>query len=318
MSEIWVDEARPAELARWDHFVENSLNGSIFHLRSFLAYHGNRFEGRERFLVVRKNDGVIAQIAMAVQEEGGRTAAVSPYGASVGGFVLAQTPGYSQGSRIAAAFVDYLSRNHIHSVRLTLPPAFHATESLDTFSFNLMEVGFRSINRDITSVVPLDRRSPLSERARRKMRKAQEAGMTIEHRADLQDFWPLMEATYAKHGVRPTHSRSELALLMECFPNRIFASIAWAGDRPVAGICFFAVNPRVMLSFYSCQDPGQPDLPGLGLLLPDAIDRFREQGFRWLDLGTSTVSMQPRPSLFQFKEGYGRTGFFRETLTWTA
>lgn len=313
-----MDEARPAELAQWDRFVQTSLNGSVFHLRSFLSYHGSRFEGRERFLVVRKNDSVIAQIALAVQEEEGRTVAISPYGASVGGFVLARNPGYAQGNKIASAFTDYLSRNSIQSARLTLPPAFHAPESLDTFSFNLMEAGFRSINRDITSVVPLDHASPLSERARRKMRKAEEAGIAIEHRASLQDFWPLMEATYAKHGTRPTHSRAELGLLMDRFPERIFTSVARKDDRPIAGICFFAVNPRVMLSFYSCQDPQQPDIPGLGLLLPTAIDRFREQGVLWFDLGTSTVSMQPRPSLFQFKEGYSRTGFFRETLAWMA
>lgn len=318
VSEIRVDEARSVELAQWDRFVETSLNGSIFHLRSFLAYHGDRFERRERFLVVRKNDSVIAQIALAVQEQEGEMMAISPYGASVGGFVLARNPGYAKGNRIAEAFAEYLTRNNIRSAHLRLPPAFHAPESLDTFSFNLMEVGFRSINRDITSVVPLDHTSVLSERGRRKMRKAQEAGITVEHHAALQDFWPLMEATYAKHGTHPTHSRDELALLMERFPDRIFTSIARTGNRPVAGICFFAVNPRVILSFYSCQDPEQPDLPGLGLLLPDSIDRFRKLGFLWFDLGTSTVSMQPRPSLFQFKEGYSRTGFFRETLAWTA
>ncbi|HYC02679.1 MAG TPA: GNAT family N-acetyltransferase [Azospirillaceae bacterium] len=316
MAEIVLDHARPGELAQWDRFVDRAVNGTLFHQRAFLAYHGDRFAGQERFLVARRGDAVVAQIALAVREDGAGRVALSPYGGSVGSFVFAQPPTYAEGQAVAAAFVAWLGEQGIGRARLTVPPATYSPAPMDSFSFNLLEAGFASVIRDISSTVPLAGPPSLSEAARRKERKARAAGLAVERTDRLDLFWPLMEATFAKHSARPTHDRRELDLLLRLFPERVLVELAVLDGRPVAGNCYFVLNRRVVLSFYPCQDPEQPDMPGLALLLADGIARFREQGFAWLDLGTSTVGMQPRPSLFQFKEGYGRAGVFRETFEW--
>ena len=41
----------------WDEFVENSNNGTIFHLRKFLSYHKDRNFEDASFIFYNHNDG---------------------------------------------------------------------------------------------------------------------------------------------------------------------------------------------------------------------------------------------------------------------
>ena len=104
-----LQEANEKQLARWDSFVDQSINGTIFHKRKFLAYHGDKFKGKEHFLVVLKGTEVVAQISLAFLEgPDGKVEAKSPYGASYGGFVFSHCPSYGEGREIASLLTAYL------------------------------------------------------------------------------------------------------------------------------------------------------------------------------------------------------------------
>lgn len=46
------------------------------------------------------------------------------------------------------------------------------------------------------------------------------------------------------------------------------------------------------------------------------MERAVEDGYRFFDLGTSSVGMKARANVFRFKDGFHAQGFFRETLEW--
>lgn len=320
MSQITLTEATENHLKKWDNLIESSLNGTIFHMRRFLGYHGDRFSDRERFLVFLRGGAEVAALSLAVDEEDGGLVARSPYGASYGGIVLFREPTYSQATDIAASLVKWLNEKNIERCRFTLPIACCSEVSGDTLTFALHESGFVLVNRDISSVVRLCMEKPVWDRvsgnARNMVRKAERAGLLIENNAVCEDFWMVMDCTFAKHDTTPTHSRAELSDLMERFPNRVRINIARLKERPVAGVCEFIINARVNSSFYFCQDPEHQETQGLSLLVMDALRRSEADGFRYYDFGTSSVNMQARPNVFRFKESFGAEGFFRETLEW--
>ena len=315
-----IADASTRELANWDAHVRTSLNGTLFHTQAFLGYHGRRFADTQRNLVVRKGEFAFAQISLTIADVDGRRVARSPFGGSYGGFVFQRLPSYSEGKAIVSAFVAYLRDQGVDLARLTPSIACCAGESLDTFYFNLLEAGFRSINRDISSVVRLRQSEPILARiagsARNHAAKARKQGIRIVVGAPLADFWPILAATQAKLGTQPTHTQEELATLLERVPDAIVLDVAYHETTPIAGMARFRLTAAVDSSFYLCQLPEFQRLQSLTLLIADALQRDEEAQCDWFDFGTSTAQMQARENLFSFKESFGKTGMFRETFEW--
>jgi Acetyltransferase (GNAT) domain len=318
VSSIELREWRGAELDAWDPFIRSSFNGTLFHERAFLAYHGRRFEESERFLVFAEKGKPLAALALGIVEEDGRRVARSPYGASYGGVVFHGPLTYERSRAIAEMLIAFLREADVTSLILTAPHALLATAPLDTFQFALLEAGFVTLARDVVSAALLGgpASSEVSERARRSARKAEQSGVSVRFQAPVGDFWRTVESTFAKHGSPPTHSREEFAWLIDRLPGRVQTAVAYADGEPVAGLGEFRLNERVQSSFYICQDPARQELQALSLLLVKALDRARQDGCQVYDFGTSTVGMQARPNVWAFKENFTRVGVFRETLGW--
>jgi Acetyltransferase (GNAT) domain len=321
MSAIRVADAEGSRLARWDEHVERSVNGTLFHLRRFLAYHRDRFARSERLLVILDGDSLLAQIPVAILDEDGGRHLRSPYGGSYGGFAFQRYPTFTQARHIVETFLEWCGSEGVARVTVTPPIAACAPLPLDVAQFALLDAGFRSVNRDVSSVVHIDPARPLADavtsRARNSARKAHANGVEIEQRGSVGDFWSVMEATYERHGTSPTHSSDEFLWLARTVPDRVYADVAYHDGQPVAGVGYFVINQLVNSSFYLCQRPEQRALNGLTLCVLNGLERARLDGYRWFDFGTSTAAMQPRENVFRFKEQFGAVGQFRETFSWS-
>jgi hypothetical protein len=319
MSKFTARLATDRDLDRWDSFVEVSKNGTLFHLRRFLSYHGDKFLDRDRFVVIAKGDQTVAQIcyAMASEDAG---AAFSPYGGSYGGLVVRDIPGYSDATAMAIALKDLLQVCGVRRLRFAPPLTCISDESLDTLLFAFIEQGAVSVNRDISSILLLQSSSPLidrvTSRARNMLRKADTAKVRVKVNACIEDFWGPMEATFSRHGVPPTHSFGELRGLQALLPERVSLHVAFLGDEPVASACYFVVNSRVATSFYLAQTPAGESVQALTYLLFSGLRHYQSAGYRWFDFGSSSHGMVARPNIFRFKESFSAVGTFRETFEW--
>ncbi len=313
-------EAGRGQLEAWDGRVERSWNGTIFHRRAFLAYHGDRFSGRERFLMAMDGNAPVAQIALTIDDAPGRLAARSPYGGSYGGFVLLEPMGFGKCRELVQALRDFLVAESVEEFTLTPPIACCSAEPSDVMAFCLITAGFHSVNRDLSSVVRLGGEASIARmvtsRARNMARKAENRGVTIR-RGNLSDFWIVMDKTFERHNAKPTHTKAEFEYLIESFPSLVYVDVAYdKSGVPLAGIGYMTANRQVNSSFYFCQDPERRDEQGLSLLVLRALEESEQAGFTWFDFGTSTINMQPRDTLFRFKESFSRTAVFRETFRW--
>lgn len=315
-----IQEADEHLLREWDRLVDTSINGTLFHKQRFLAYHKERFSGKERYCFILNGEEPWAQISLTVEEVNGKVVAKSPYGGSYGGFIFQSYPTYSIGNELVSKFIQYLQKHNVEQFRIIFPIACCSEYPLDTFYFNLLENGFRSTNRDISSVFYFDKGTTvidnISKRARNATRKAEKLGLNIQRNPDLKDFWYLMEKTFDKHGAKPTHTYNEFEHLLDLTPDSVYYDIAYLNTTPIAGIAYFTINRRVNSSFYFCQDPLYQHYQALSYLLLNALQDSRDKGYLYFDFGTSTINMKARENIFAFKEGFSKTGLFRETFEW--
>ncbi len=315
----------PKQFKAWEKFIEDANGGTIFHSLDFLAYHGDRFRTNEHHLVTYDGTTIFGVMPMAIFEEGGRRVARSPYGASYGGPVFATPLNYADSHEIVSSWLEYLAAQGVTECHLVLPIACCYATYSETFQLVLLEHGFRLVNRDISSVVCLSRSRPPSEqftsragKIGRKVSKARSLWIETVHLASTQDFWNVLEKTFAKLGKSPSHSLEQFEWLCHHFPARIYADVAYLEGIPIAGIGFFAINQTVASSFYLCQDPEFQSTQALSLLISDALLRAQDTGFEWFDFGTSSTRQQGLKNVFRFKESFGALGCFRDTYEWTA
>jgi len=319
---IRIQKATHKQLNQWDKYIDSSINGTLFHKFSFLAYHGDKFREKEHYLVVLKGDHPIGHMPLLVDKIEDKRIAKSPYGGSYGGIAFQEYPTYSIGQKIVQELVNYLNKEKIFKFTLTPPIGSCSEKYLDTFYFNLIEAGFTISNRDISSIIKFDPENTISKcitsKARGHANRAIKKGLVIVEKAPVEDFWHVLSATFVKHGVAPTHTQEELYTLSELCKNDIHFDVGYLKGIPVAGICRFRINSRVIMAFYLAQDPVFQSIQALSCLVKNSLEKSEKEKFLYYDFGTSTIDMQARSTIFKFKERFSCTGIFRETYCWYA
>jgi hypothetical protein len=301
----------------WDDIVLSSPNGTLYHEQKFLSYHCDKFKDRIINLFIFHGDKVAALVSFLIDG----TSLRSPYGASYGGFVFTEPPTYSHSMAILALVMDHITNEfRADHIAISPPPNICASASNDTFLFAMIEAGFILTSRDIYNAVDLrglnDPNDAITNNAQNMIRKARKNGVEIMEHCSVDDFYELLNATYKKHGVQPTHTYDELARLHNLYPDRISFIGATHEGAPVAAICEFALNKTAKTSFYFGQNEEKKEFQGLSLAIEAALARAIEDGYSYYDFGTSTVNMAARPNIFRFKESFGAQGFFREKYEW--
>jgi hypothetical protein len=317
MSDYKLHRYQPKYYGKWNIFVEESNNGTLFHRLDFLEYHKDRFAENENNLLIFKGDSVFGIIPLAFFEETGKRIAKSPFGGSYGGFVFKTALSYKSSKLIIAEFIRYLQDIGIDETYITPAINDFCLTPCDTFIFSMLEAGFKISNSEITSIVPLSKeditQSTFTSRARNAIRKAKSEEIEVVRNANIDDFWSVMTKTFARHGKNPTHTRDEFIYLNKIFPDRVYCDLAYYRGVPIAGIGYMKINKRTNSSFYLCSDEEYIHKQALSLLISNAVVEAQNDGFAYFDFGTSSVNMVGRNNIFLFKESFGATGRFRNT-----
>ena len=149
----------------------------------------------------------------------------------------------------------------------------------------------------------------------RAVRNAQEKGVTVCQSNDFDSFYHILEQNLnIRHGVSPTHTLAELKNIHALFPDRVNLFAAFVKDVMVAGVVNFVVNDHVVLAFYISHDEAYQEFRAVNLLFYSIFDWAIQQGFRIYDFGTFTVNEEPNMGLGRFKENFGASGIFRDTI----
>jgi len=314
ISKYSINYANTKELSNWDSFVDNSINGTIYHKRKFLSYHRNRFKENERWVIIKKRNEVVAQIGYCLFKEDNRIVAKSPYGASYGGFIFKNQPSYKSVSEIIKLFNTHLVDNKIVSIILTNPIFCCSIQHLDLIPYVLIENGYKSQFRQISSIIDFANGEVdeiVESRARNMERKAINNGIIIKHLASIDDYWIPMLETFTRHGSKPTHTKNQLKELMMKFPREITLDVAYLQNKPVGGICYFSINDYLKCSFYFCQTKEGQENQSLSYLIMSGLRQAQKEGYRYLDFGTTSLK-----EFFLFKESFSKDTNIRETFEW--
>ena len=305
--------------SRWDQFVSSGNNGTLFHLRKFLNYHPkDRFQ--DHSILIEKKQNLFSVLPAAELIVDGKRILVSHPGSTVGSFVVPENLSIADAMSMSEALVTYLKENNFSGIRITVPPTLYQRRLSNYMDFSFFKQGFTYSKRDVTSILfledSLDKNLAKFKSSHfRAVRNAQEKGVIVRQSNDFDSFYHILEQNLKiRHGVSPTHTLTELKNIHALFPDRVNLFAAFVKDVMVAGVVNFVVNDHVVLAFYISHDEAYQEFRAVNLLFYSIFDWAIQQGFRIYDFGTFTVNEEPNMGLGRFKENFGASGIFRDTI----
>jgi len=305
--------------SRWDQFVSSGNNGTLFHLRKFLNYHPqDRFQ--DHSILIEKKQKLFSVLPAAELIVDGKRILVSHPGSTIGSFVVPENLSIADAMSMSEALVSYLKENNFSGIRITLPPTLYQRRLSNYMDFSFFKQGFTYSKRDVTSILfledSLDKNlAKFKSSHLRAVRNAQEKGVNVRQSNDFDSFYHILEQNLKiRHDVSPTHTLAELKNIHALFPDRVNLFAAYVKDVMVAGVVNFIVNDHVVLAFYISHDEAYQEFRAVNLLFYSIFDWAIQQGFRIYDFGTFTVNEEPNMGLGRFKESFGASGIFRDTI----
>ena len=186
--------------------------------------------------------------------------------------------------------------------------------------YSFFKFGFVYAKREVTSILFLEEtieKTKMKFRPShiRAIRKALENNIVVKQSKNIGDFYAILKNNLEiRHGVSPTHTLEELINLFNLFPNKIRLFAAFFDELMIAGVVTFQVNQRVLLAFYISHNERYSDLRAVNILFYNIFEWAIKSKFKIFDFGIFTVNGKPNMGLGRFKENFGASGIFRDTI----
>lgn len=304
---------------KWDNFVLESNNGTMFHMQRFFDYHK---PGKFSFnhLMFVENNKLVAVLPGAIVDN---NIYESPIGASYGSIVTGDVK-FKDALEIVDTLIEYGKTNGIKEFLLTSAPSIYEKIPNQNLDFALLWRGFSYSLHYISSAIRLDpttdiitRCSPTIRRNIRKSLKNENIRVEINDRYD--EFYPILLDNKSRHNVKPTHSLEDLYKLAELLPDNLKLFMVYLNNKPIAGSSMFFGNNQVAICFYNMLYYDFADYKPIQRVMYEVIKYSTEQGYNYVDIGVSQDTkadnpMTPSMSLIEFKEKFDAKTTMRNTL----
>lgn len=303
---------------KWDQFVLESNNGTIFHMQRFFDYHKPGKFTFNHLLFLHKGK-IVALLP------GSRIGDLyeSPIGASYGSIVTKDVK-FAEAMEIVSTLIDYGKKAGIKEFLLTSAPRVYEKNQNENLDFAMLWQGFNYDLHYISSAIKLDPETEIISRfqqtVRRNIRKTlKNPDIRIEINERYDEFYPILIENKARHDVKPTHSLEDLLKLNELLPEKLKLFMVYFKDKPVAGSSVFICNHIITLCFYNMLLYEYEHLKPIHRIMYEVVKWSTENGYKYLDIGVSQDTkadnpMTPSMSLIDFKEKFDAKTVMRNTL----
>ncbi|MDZ3798493.1 MAG: GNAT family N-acetyltransferase [Xanthomonadales bacterium] len=286
----------------WARVLASAKNGIFQFDRQFIEYHGERFVDMSAVAYIDERPVAIIPAAFDPQ-----TSRVSSHpGLTFGGPVFVRELRGDTAIGVIEAMLDTFRDWGATSCLVKLLPEEFATYPSAEAAYALWRKGFQLIRRDLSSLLPLHDGLPFNELKRRAVKKARKHGLVVTAIGTDTYHDLLTQVLQTQYATQPVHSKAELALLKDRFPQNILARGATIDGRLLAGTLVFNYGHVWHTQYLASSDEGR-SLGALDLVISELIEEAKAAGASSLSFGTSTVAngQELNQGLLWQKESYG-------------
>ena len=282
---------------RWQAFVENHQDGTVFHTKPWLQALQRTYKYEPMAYAVEDGNRFVSGIPFCavISFVTGRRLVSLPFSdhcqpllSRPGDFhqLLAAAQNDAQRSRFKYVEIRPLQLSEVES-----NSGFAPTDSVIVHKLDIS----RSPEQLLQSFHLNSIRRNIAKTERGELRYEEGRSEDL-----LRKFYPLLLMTRKRHGI-PPQPIQWFRNLIEAFGDALQICVASKEELPVASILTLSFKKAIVYK-YSCSDPKYNSLGGTIFLLWQSIRHAKERGLTEFDLGRSDRST---PGLITFKDRWG-------------
>lgn len=301
MKNYTVRPYEPADFDAWNTFVSKAKNATFLFHRDYMDYHKDRFE--DFSLIVEEDKKWVA--LLPANREG--DVLFSHQGLTYGGLVYEDK---LNADEVAIVFNGLLSFLKTHKIKTfhykPIIPIYTKKSSLEIDYF-LFKKKANLYRKDLNLAIDFTADFKISKSKMKHFRRISELDIETRKENTFESFWDnvLVPRLQEKHKVNPVHTKAEIQLLANRFPENIIQYNAYFDDEIVAGITLFHFG-NVVKSQYGATTQQGEKLRALDFLFINLIAEFKDK-VAYFDMGTVTENNELgySPGLLKQKEELG-------------
>lgn len=303
---------------KWDNFVLESNNGTMFHLQKFFDYHVPGKFTFNHLMFVEK--GEIKALLPGSLRNG---VFESPVGASYGS-ICTKDITFKESLDLVQLLIEYGKKTGIKEFFLTPAPMIYEVYQNQNLDFAMLWSGFKFQLHYISSAIKLDKDRDIIARChpttRRNIRKSlSNPDIRVEINERYDEFYPILLENKARHNVKPTHSYDDLIKLTQLLPDNLKLFMVYYKDKPIAGSSMFFANQTVAICFYNMLIYDYQYLKPIQRVMYEVVKYSTENNYKYVDIGVSQDTkaenpMTPSINLIDFKEKFDAKTIMRNTF----
>ena len=302
----------PERQAEWDEFVTQSKNGTFLFMRGYMDYHSDRFADHSLMFYLKEK-----LYALLPANSNGDTLQ-SHMGLTYGGLIMGTKTTATATVELFRQLNEHLrAEGFRHVTYKCVPWIYHQLPAEEDRYAIFRTCNARLAACEMASTIAVQQHLRWERLRRRGVKRAAEAGVTIERSTDYAAFWHVLEDNLlSRHNVRPVHTIDEILLLQSRFPDNIILYVAKKDDEVLGGIVLY-ITPQVVHAQYSSATPEGKQLGVLDALY-DRIILHDYSNYPYFDFGISTTNRGTvlNDELIFQKEGFGGRGVCYEWYEW--
>ncbi|MEL1244125.1 FemAB family protein [Flavobacterium sp. DGU11] len=269
-----------ADSGIWNDLIEKSKNGTFLFNRDFMEYHNDRFED----FSLMAFEGAKLVAVLPANKTGDEVH--SHQGLTYGGLVLTDSIGVDKIEQIFDTITAWLKKQGSTILKIKqVVPIYHkeATHEMDYILFkNGASLYRRDMNLAINFSMPLN----VSKSKMKNFRKIAMEDLEIRQDNNFKAFWDgvLIPRLKEKHNASPAHTKEEIQLLHDRFPNNIIQYNIYHNNEILAGITLFDTGDVVKSQYGATTSKGEK-MRALDYLFITLILKYKDS-YRYFDMGT--------------------------------
>lgn len=306
MEKIWeISRYESRMREEWDAFVNDSRQGTLLHKRGYMEYHADRFN--DSSLIALCGGKLTAVLPANITSDG---TLHSHQGLTYGGW-LTQKRHFNANDMLVLfdAWIEWCKQENVERIVYKPVPSIYRRIPADEDLYALFRHDAKLIAMNLSSTIDLSNPPGFNTQQKRNFKRAVVSNPWVRETQDAYEFMTLVaECLKERHGAKPVHSKAEMQLLHDRFPDEIKMWLCGMGDVPEAGVCVYDTAGVAHCQYIATTPEGRER--GILTYLMERLISDVYASRRWFDLGTSNedAGRVLNPGLIRQKTSLGASG----------
>ncbi|MEP6928963.1 MAG: FemAB family protein [Flavobacterium sp.] len=280
MTKYTVKKYDQNDFVIWNDFIVKSKNATFLFHRDFMEYHKDRFD--DFSLLVYKDQKVVAVLPANKRDN----SVYSHQGLTYGGLVFSHKLRAENVELILDEILFFLKENKIKTFYYKPIPNFYFSEGNNQIDFFLFKRGALLERKEMNLAVNLTLPLKISKSKLKHFRRIENLDLYVVEEKDFLPFWEVIlePRLLEKFEAKPVHTKGEINLLNQKFPENIKQFSVYQQDEIIAGITIFETETIVKSQYGATSKKGE-EVRALDFLFINLIEKYKRERKLFFDMG---------------------------------